>query len=98
MKGSAFGCCPSFFIQQVFATHSPFLCRQFTGGNDGALDVDCAGSERACALVWTIALRTRRSFTVQILEEKFDPKKNELKSLSHEIVSLKKQLETQVPN
>jgi hypothetical protein len=30
MKGSAFGCCPSFFIQQVFAAHSRFLCRQFT--------------------------------------------------------------------
>ena len=35
---------------------------------------------------------------LQILEKKFDPKKNELKSLSDEIDSLKKQLETQGPN
>ena len=34
---------------------------------------------------------------LQILEKKFDPKKNELKSLSDEIGSLKKQLETQGP-
>ena len=34
---------------------------------------------------------------LQILEKKFDPKKSELKSLSDEIVSLKKQLETQGP-
>jgi outer membrane protein len=34
---------------------------------------------------------------LQILEKKFDPKKSELKSLSDEIVSLKKQLETQSP-
>ena len=32
---------------------------------------------------------------LQVLEKKFDPKKNELKSLSDEINSLKKQLETQ---
>jgi outer membrane protein len=34
---------------------------------------------------------------LQILEKKFDPKQNELKSLNDEIVSLKKQLETQGP-
>ena len=34
---------------------------------------------------------------LQILGKKFDPKKNELKSLSDEIDSLKKQLETQGP-
>jgi Skp family chaperone for outer membrane proteins len=34
---------------------------------------------------------------LQVLEKKFDPKKNELKSLSDEISSLKKQLETQGP-
>lgn len=34
---------------------------------------------------------------LQVLEKKFDPKKNELKSLSDEINSLKKQLETQGP-
>jgi len=34
---------------------------------------------------------------LQLLEKKFDPKKNELKSLSDEINSLKKQLETQGP-
>jgi outer membrane protein len=33
----------------------------------------------------------------QVLEKKFDPKKNELKSLGDEIDSLKKQLETQGP-
>ena len=35
--------------------------------------------------------------SLQVLEKKFDPKRNELKSLSDEIDSLKKQLETQGP-
>jgi len=34
---------------------------------------------------------------LQALEKKFDPKKSELKSLSNEINTLKKQLETQDP-